>query len=141
MLKGLDPLLTPELLHVLALMGHGDVLALVDRNYPAASTNDRVVRLDGVDLPRLTDAVLSVFPIDTFIDQPVAGMAPVDDPEAVPAVQQEVFALAEAAEGRPLGVERVERFDFYQRVREAFAVVTTTEDRPYGCVLFTKGVV
>lgn len=140
-LKGLDPLLTPDLLHVLAQMGHGDVLALVDRNYPAHSTNDRVIRLDGTDLPGAARAILSVLPIDSFIAEPVAGMAPVDDPEAVPQVQADVLALVEAAEGRRVGCERVERFAFYQRVRSAFAVVLTTEARPYGCVLLTKGVV
>jgi L-fucose mutarotase len=141
MLKGLDPLLTPDLLHTLALMGHGDVLALVDRNYPAHSTNERVIRLDGCDLPTAARAILSVLPIDYFIDQPVAGMAPVDDPDATPAVQREVVDLVVAAEGRQVGVERIERLAFYERVRSAFAVVLTTESRPYGCVLLTKGVV
>lgn len=140
MLKGIDPLLPPDLLHVLALMGHGDVLALVDSNYPSASTNDRVIRMDGHTLLPVATAILTLFPIDTFIDTPLAGMAPVDDPDAVPEVQAEVFAAAENAEGRRIGVERVERFEFYDRVRSAFAVVATTETRPYGCVLFTKGV-
>lgn len=141
MLKGLDPRLTPELLHLLALMGHGDTLAVVDRNYPAASTGQRVVRLDGLNLPDALDAVLSVFPVDTFIDQPVAAMNDVADPDSVPDVQQEAFALIEETEGRAIGVERVERFAFYGRVRGCFGVVTTTEARPYGCVILTKGVV
>jgi L-fucose mutarotase len=140
-LKGIDPVVSPELLHVLAQMGHGDVLALVDRNFPAVSTAQRLVRLDGCDLPRAAQAVLSLLPVDTFVEQPVAAMAMVDTPDVVPEVQQEVFALVDAAEGRDVGVERVERFAFYARAREAFAVVTTGEDRPYGCVLLTKGVI
>lgn len=141
MLKGIDPVLTPELLHVLAQMGHGDELVLVDRNFPAVSVGRRVVRLDGCDLPRAATAILSLFPVDTFVERPVAAMAMVDTPDVVPEVQQDVFALVDAAEGRSVGVERVERFAFYERAKQAFAVVTTTEDRPYGCVVLTKGVV
>jgi L-fucose mutarotase len=140
-LKGIDPLLTPELLHVLAAMGHGDELVVVDRNYPADSTGRRVVRLAGCDLPAAARAVLSVLPLDTFVERPVAAMAVVGDPGAVPVVQQEVFDLAEAAEGRSIGVERVERFAFYERARQAFAVVVTAEARPYGCVVLVKGVI
>ena len=141
MLKGIDPVLTPELLHVLASMGHGDELVLVDRNFPAVSVGRRVVRLDGCDLPRAARAILSLFPVDTFVERPVAAMQMVDTPDVVPDVQQDVFALVDAAEGREVGVERVERFAFYERAKRAFAVVTTTEDRPYGCVALTKGVV
>ena len=141
MLKGLDPLLTPELLHVLAAMGHGDEVVLVDRNYPAVSTAQRLVRLDGTDLPQAARAILSVLPLDTFIDRPIAAMAVVGAPDEVPEVQREVFDLAGEAEGREIGVERVERFAFYERARAAFAVVTTSEARPYGCVTFVKGVI
>jgi L-fucose mutarotase len=140
-LKGIDPLLSPDLLGVLARMGHGDQLALVDRNYPAASSGRPVVRLDGADLPATARAILSVFPLDTFVAEPVARMEVVGDRDAVPDVQQEAITLAEEAEGRPVGVENLERFAFYARVREAFAVVATSEARPYGCLLLTKGVV
>ena len=141
MLKGIDPLLSPELLHVLAAMGHGDELVLVDRNYPAASTGRRVVRLDGCDLPTAARAILGLLPLDTFVDRPLAAMAVVGDPDAEPDVQREVLALARDAEGLDLEPERVERFAFYARAREAFAVVATSEGRPYGCVILVKGVV
>jgi L-fucose mutarotase len=141
MLKGLDPLLSPDLLHVLAQMGHGDEVALVDRNFPAAAVARRLVRLDGCDLPTAAAAVLSVLPLDTFVAQPIAAMDMVDNPGAVPDVQREVFALAGSAEARNLEVERVERFAFYERARRAFAVVATQEARPYGCVIFVKGVI
>lgn len=140
MLKNIDPRLHPELLYVLAQMGHGDKLAIVDRNFPAESNAQRLVRLDGVDLVPALETVLSVFPLDTFVDEPLAGMNQVDDP-AVPEVQAEAFAMAEKIEGRPLGVERIERFAFYGAVKECFAVLTTTEARPYGCIIVTKGVV
>src|ERR671933_2187875 len=110
MLKNLDPLLSPDLLHVLAQMGHGDEIALVDRNFPATSTARRLVRLDGCDLPTAARAVLSVLPLDTFVEQPIAAMDMVDTPGVVPDVQQDVFGLARSIENRDIAVERVERF-------------------------------
>lgn len=141
MLKGIDPLLSPELLHVLASMGHGDEIALVDCHFPAVSLARRLVRLDGVTLPDASRAVLSVLPLDTFVDEPVAGMQMVDTPDVIPDVQQDVFRMVPEFEDREVGVERIERFAFYDRAREAFAVVATGENRPYGCVIFTKGLV
>jgi L-fucose mutarotase len=141
MLKGIDPLLHPELLCALGLMGHGDVLAVVDRNYPAVSTGQRVARLDGADVIDALRAILTVFPVDTFIDPPMYRMAPVDDPASLPPVQKETQQLVEEAEGRQVGMGALERTAFYERCRSAFAVVATTEARPYGCFLLTKGVV
>jgi L-fucose mutarotase len=141
MLKGLDPLLSPDLLYVLAQMGHGDQIALVDSNFPAVSTARRLIRLDGCDLPTAARAVLSVLPLDSFVERPIAAMDVVDQPGVVPQVQQDVFAVAYTAEGREVPVERLERFAFYARAREAFAVVATSEARPYGCILLTKGVI
>jgi L-fucose mutarotase len=141
MLKGLNSLLSPELLYVLAQMGHGDELALVDRNFPATACAQRLVRLDGCDLPTAAAAILSVLPLDTFVPRPVAAMQVVDEPETVPQVQAEVFEIARRLEGREFNVERVERFAFYERTKRAFAVVATTEPRPYGCVIFVKGVI
>ena len=140
MLKGLDALLSPGLLHLLAEMGHGDELVLVDRNFPAVSCSRHLVRLDGATLPQAARAILSLLPIDTFIPEPVSAMQMVDTPEVVPEVQSEVFALIEAAEGRTVGVQRLDRHEFYRRATSAFAVLVTGEPRPYGCVLLTKGV-
>lgn len=141
MLKGIDPLLHAELLYVLAQMGHGDLLAVVDRNYPAVSTGQRVVRLDGADVVEAFRAILTVFPVDTFVDPPMFRMAPVHDPDAVPAVQDEVRRVVSEVEGREIAIGALERETFYERCRAAFAVVTTTEERPYGCFLVSKGVV
>lgn len=141
MLKGIDPLITPELLHGLAAMGHGDLVALVDRNYPSESSGRPVVRLAGSDLVTAARAIASVLPVDTFVDRPVAVMRPLEPGAQLPAVQREVLDVLAQAEGRELEVEHVERLAFYERVRGARLVVETTESRPYGCLLITKGVV
>ena len=141
MLKGIDPIITPDLLAVIARMGHGDVLAVVDRNFPAYAGEAPVVPVSGAGTTRVAEALFSLFPVDTFIDEPIGRMMPVDAPGDVPDVQTEFVAAAESAEGRRIGVEGIERFDFYDRARLAFATVHTSEDRPYGCFLVTKGVV
>jgi L-fucose mutarotase len=141
MLKGLDPLLGPELLHVLAAMGHGDELVVADANFPATSVARRLVRLDGVDAPRAVRAILSVLPLDTFTPAPVAVMAVVGDPAAVPPLVREFQPIVDAAAGRAVRFEALERFAFYERARAAFAVVSTGDLRPYGNVLLVKGVV
>ena len=141
MLKGLDPLLGPDLLHVLAAMGHGDELVVADGNFPAASVARRLVRLPGIDAPRALLAILSVLPLDTFTPTPVAVMAVVGDPDAVPPPVREFQGIVDAAAGRRLRIETLERFAFYERARAAFAVVATSEPRPYGNILVVKGVV
>ncbi|WP_329373558.1 fucose-binding protein [Streptomyces sp. NBC_00669] len=140
MLKGLDPLLTPELLFALARMGHGDTIALVDRNFPAHSVNDRVIRLDGADVVSAGRAVLGLLPLDTFVAEPIARMRVVGDADSRPAVQTQFLAVADEAAGRAVAVEALERQAFYERARAAFAVVITGEDRPYGCFVLAKGV-
>jgi L-fucose mutarotase len=102
MLRGLDPLLHADLLHVLASMGHGDELAVVDANLPAASVARRLVRLDGVGTPRALAAVLSVLPLDDFVDTPAHVMTVVGDPLAVPDVVREMQPLVDRAAGRPV---------------------------------------
>ncbi len=141
MLKGLDPLLGPDLLHVLAAMGHGDEIVIADGNFPAATLARRLVRLDGVDAPRALGAILTVLPLDTFVAAPAKVMAVVGDPGAVPAPVREFQAIVDAAAGRSVPLEALERFAFYERARAAFAVVATGERRPYGNILLVKGVV
>lgn len=140
MLKGLDPLLTPDLLHALSAMGHGDDLAIVDANFPATSTARRLVRLDGADAPRVLSAVLGVLPVDDFVDDPVLRMQVVGAPDEVPEVCESFDAVVSAAvPGVTVGT--VDRFAFYERARNAFVVVQTGELRLYGCILVTKGVI
>lgn len=140
MLKTIHPLLNAELLHVLAAMGHGDELALVDCNFPAASHARRLIRLDAVDTTQAGDAILSVLPLDTFVERPLVRMEIVGDPDTVPPVQRALHRLAEEREGRPVQVEALERSAFYERSRSAFAIVATGDQRPYGCFLLVKGV-
>ncbi|BAI74170.1 fucose operon FucU protein (plasmid) [Azospirillum sp. B510] len=146
MLKGLDPLLSPDLLWVLAAMGHGDDLALVDANHPAeaiarATISSRLITLPGVTMARAARGILSVFPLDGYVPDPVRRMEVVGDPTALPTVQGEVQAEIDRAEGRPLPLRGIERFAFYDAARRAFAVVQVGDPRPYGCFLLRKGVI
>jgi L-fucose mutarotase len=140
-LKGIDPLLSGDLLKILDDMGHGDQLMLVDRNYPAVSSGRPVVRLGEVTVVRAATAILSVLPLDSFIARPLERMEVDDDPAITTPVQDELLAVASAAEGRPLEYGVVPRLDFYGRARDVYAVVHTLDDTPYGCFILHKGVV
>src|SRR4051812_21821385 len=140
MLNGIDPLLSGELLKILDEMGHGDRLVLADRNFPTYTAGLPVVRLS-VDTATALDAILSVFPLDTFVDRPFARMGPQDDPEAVNEAQTAVLEVARRRSGRRLEFEAVRRMDFYERANTAFAVVHTLETAPYCDFILTKGVV
>jgi L-fucose mutarotase len=139
-LKGIDPLLSGELLRVLDQMGHGDRLLVVDRNYPAYSHGVPVIRVDSDVLSAIT-AVLSVFPLDTFIDRPIERMGPQDDAAAVNTAQQAVLEAARAADPRRLEFGVLPRMDFYAAGATAYAVVQTRETAPYCDFILTKGVV
>jgi L-fucose mutarotase len=145
MLKGIDPILSPELLHLLAAMGHGDDLALVDANHPAetiarAGGSGRLVRLPGLKMARVARAILSVLPIDDFEPDPIRRMEVVGDPALIPAVQAEVAAEIDAA-GLALRLAPVERFAFYAAAKHAFGVVQVGDMRAYGCFLIRKGII
>ncbi|GEO40722.1 hypothetical protein SAE02_48700 [Skermanella aerolata] len=142
MLKGLDPLLNADLLYVLAAMGHGDELALVDRNFPAVSLGARVIRLEGVDAPRALEAILSVMPLDDMLDTPYTRMVDLGSAEIEESdVCREFIQIVERHEGPRWQIGRLDRFGFYDRTRAAFAVVVTGETRVNGSLLLTKGVV
>ncbi len=138
MLKGLSPLLSPELLHALASMGHGDELLIVDANFPAASHARRLLRLPGVSATEALEAVLSVLPLDDFGPQPALSMQVVGDPTAVPEIVAEFNALLARHGATACGA--LERFDFYERAQQAFVVLATGERRLYGNILLKKGV-
>lgn len=140
MLKGIDPLLGPDLLHTLAAMGHGDTIAIVDRNFPAVSTAARLHRLDGVSVTEAARAILTLLPVDTFVAEPVVRMAVVGAPDRVEPVHAEFGEVASDASGRTIALGVVTRDEFYEQAREAFAVVATGEDRPYACFIVRKGV-
>lgn len=146
MLKGLDPVLSADLLWILAAMGHGDDVALVDANHPAetiarATASGRLVRLPGLSMGRAARAILSVLPIDDFEPAPVRRMQVVGDAQAVPEVQAQVQREVDAALGRVSPMAGIERFAFYAAAKAAFAVVQVGDPRPYGCFLLRKGVI
>jgi L-fucose mutarotase len=146
MLKGLPSWMSADLLWVIAAMGHGDRLAVVDRNYPGFSTasqttSARHVALNGTDVVEAIRGILTLFPLDTFVPFPLYCMDPVDQSGVLLPVQSEVLSACELAEDRPIPMLPLERFDFYAAAKQCFAVVHTTEARPYGCFLLTKGVV
>ena len=141
MLKTLSVLHTPELLHVLASMGHGDEIALVDCNYPAVSHAQRLVRLDGASLSAALEACMQLLPLDTFVDAPALRMRQVDAPDEVPEVQRECQKIIDKLEGRHVALKGIAREEFYERARKAYAIVYTSEPRGYGCLLLKKGVI
>ena len=146
MLKGLDPLLNADVLHALRAMGHGDDLIIADTNFPSESTArqtrlGRLLRIDNTTAAEAIRAVLSVYPLDTFVTDAAARMEIVGKPDEVPPVQQEVQAVVDAAEGRSWPLLGVERYDFYERAKRAYCVIATGERRFYGCFAFRKGVI
>lgn len=138
MLKSINPLLTGPLLQILADMGHGDEIAIVDSNFPAAAVANRLVQIPGVSAPDVLNAVLSLFPLDDFVDQPAGVM---DAPGEPPAMYSEFEAVIKAQEGRDITLALIDRFEFYDRSKTAFAVISTGERRLYGNILLKKGVV
>ena len=146
MLWGIDPLLDADLLYALRSMGHGDEIAIVDTNFPAASTAITTVtgeplHMPGVSAARAVEAVLSVMPLDTFVPDPAGRMEVVGDPHAIPPVQREVQQIVDRAAGKHLPLAGIERFAFYERASRAFVIVVAGERRFYGDFLFKKGVV
>jgi L-fucose mutarotase len=140
MLKGIPDVLSPELMLVLMQMGHGDELVLADGNFPAASHARRLVRADGHGVPKLLEAILKFLPLDTFVEAPAAVMQPVDS-AIEPPIWQDFRDLLNAAEGRPVRMELVERFAFYERAKSAYAIIATGETAIYANLILKKGVV
>ena len=141
MLKNLSPLHTPELLHSLASMGHGDDIVIVDVHFPAVSMAQRLVRLDGVTAPVALEAILRLIPLDTFVDNPALRMEIIHDPNEIPEVQQEFQKIIDQEEKKHVPLVKIERHAFYERAKKAYAIVVTGEQRPYGCILIKKGVI
>ena len=146
MLKGLDPRLDADVLYVLRAMGHGDSLVIADQNFPSDSVARETVygdllRMDNLTTAECVQAVLSVMPLDTFVDDFAGRMEIVGDPHTVLPVQAEVQAQIDRAEGRSRPMIGIERFDFYNRARQAYAVIQTGERRFYGCFILRKGVI
>lgn len=141
MLRGIDPILGPDLLFTLRAMGHGDEIVVVDANFPALAMAKRLIRLDGHDAVRVADAILSLVPLDRFApDETAIRMEVVGDPDAEPPIA----ALFQAAMDRHdpgYKIAKLERHAFYERAQKAFAIVATGEARLYGNLIIKKGVI
>jgi len=140
MLKSIDPLLGPDLLYIMRAMGHGDELAIVDANYPAYSAGPDVISIE-VDAVRALDAILSLFPLDTFVPEACWRMQVVDHPDQEEPIFGEFRKVIAKWEGPQFKLASVERFAFYDRVKQSFAIVKSNERRLYGNILLKKGIV
>jgi len=140
MLKGISPLISPELLAVMARMGHGDELVLADAHFPGESFNGRVLRADGLRIADLLAAILPLFELDAYVDHPLAMMAAVPGDKLDPKVEKAYLKSIHLTNPAVAPIERLERFAFYERAKSAFAVVMTGETAKYGNIILKKGV-
>ena len=145
MLININPILSPNLLFHLRSMGHGEKLILADANFPSNSTNDRVIRLDGVNIKDAATAILSVFPLDSFITtqggSPALRMEVDNKPDELTETHKEFIEVVKKVSGENWKVGSIERQQFYEKTKKAYCVVSTSETRPFGCFIFTKGVI
>jgi L-fucose mutarotase len=146
MLKGIDPTINAELIHALMLMGHGDDLVICDINHPAQTiaketTFGKLIDVSGCGLVRLTEALLPLFPLDTFVEAPVKRMQVVGNPDQQVPIFGAMQAALDKGNGSPVQMEALERFAFYEAAKRSFAIVRTSDPGPYGCFILTKGVV
>lgn len=140
MLKGIPSILSPELLKVLDEMGHSDEIVIADGNFPGASHAQRLIRLDGHNVPEILDAILQLFPLDRYVPAPVALMEVVKGDPVVPVIWDDYKKIIAAHED-DIRIENVERFAFYERAKKAYAVITTSEKALYANIILKKGVV
>jgi L-fucose mutarotase len=141
MLKGIPPIISPELMKTILEMGHGDELVLADGNFPAVSCAQRLIRADGHNVPELLDAILQFFPLDQYVKQPVGLMAVVPGDPTKPTIWEEYKAIVSKHDPRAADFEFIERFAFYERAKTAFAIVATSEKALYANIILKKGVV
>ena len=143
MLININPILNPELLYQLRAMGHGDKLVLTDANFPAYShsINNKVIRLDGVNIYEAAKAILSVFPLDSFIDSAAERMQVDNKPDELTETHKEFIEVVKKVSGENWDVGSISRQDFYREAKKAYCIVTTTDARPFGCFILTKGVI
>ena len=142
MLKGIPNIISPELLKILHEMGHGDDLVIGDANFPAASNTKRLIRCDGHGVLEVMDAILKLFPLDIYVDCPVSLMQLIPDDSTVPEIQEDIKKVVCKYEDRgEKAIEYIERFAFYEKARNAYSIVATTEEKLYGCLVLKKGVI
>ena len=139
MLKGISAIISPELLKILCEMGHGDEIVIGDGNFPAASCAQRLIRMDGHNVPEILDAVLQLFPLDTYVDAPVGLMATTKN-DPTPEIWATYHEIVDKNNGAT-AFEEVERFEFYERTKKAYAVIATSEKALYANIILKKGVI
>lgn len=140
MLIGINPLLSPDLLSILRSMGHGDEIVIADANFPGLSTAKQLVRLDGISAPDVVAAILSVMPLDSYVDAPAISMEDAANPTVIPAIVQEFQIVIDGVADCPRQIVQLERFAFYERAKSAFAIVQSGELRHFGNLIIKKGV-
>lgn len=140
MLKGISPLLSPELLKNLAMMGHGDEVVLADAHFPGHSLNRNVLRADGIRIADLLKAILPLVEPDNYVDHPLLMMQPVDGDTTDPKVERSYLTSVQFTHPQIQSFGKLERFAFYERAKKAFAIVMTGETAKYGNVILKKGV-
>jgi len=141
MLRNIDPMLSPELLHALRSMGHGDDIVIADANFPGSSCGPPCIRADGASAKEMLRAVLSVMPLDAFVSDPAVTMQVVGDAAVIPEAVTDFQRIITETADNPVQVQSIERFAFYDRAANAFAIVQTGERRLYGNIILTKGVI
>ncbi|HIA64513.1 TPA: fucose isomerase [Candidatus Poribacteria bacterium] len=142
MLKNIPEVISPDLMHAIMSMGHGDEIVLADGNFPASSNAKRLIRADGLDVCTLLEAIMQFFPIDTFVEDHAVVMATVEPEESDPLIWEEFrLLLLAAGEGEQVKLTPIERHAFYARARDAYAVVATSETALYANLILKKGVV
>ncbi|MHB1453447.1 MAG: RbsD/FucU family protein [Saccharofermentanales bacterium] len=141
MLKGIPSILSPELLKILMEMGHGDEIVLADGNFPAASNAKKLLRFDGHGVPELLDAIMQFLPLDTFVPHPVSLMGIVPGDLYVPEIWKVYEKTIQKYDDRLELIEFVERFEFYERTRKAYAVLATSESARYANIILKKGII
>lgn len=141
MLMGVPKILSPELLKILCEMGHGDTIVIADGNFPAASMAQRLVRLDGHDVLPILDAILKLFPLDTYVPAPVSLMNTVSGETFVPTIWDDYKGLISEYYPEGMNVQMIERFDFYEEAKNAYCIISTSESALYANIILKKGVV
>ncbi|HTJ56513.1 MAG TPA: RbsD/FucU domain-containing protein [Devosiaceae bacterium] len=140
MLKGIPPIIGPDLLYVLQAMGHGDQITIVDANYPGDSAGPELVRMDGHSATDVLDAILTLMPLDDFVDDPAITMQVVGNPDGREPIMGEFEGLVKKHEPK-MGLSSLERFEFYKRAASGYAIIQTGERRLYGNIILKKGVI
>ncbi len=141
MLKNIPPILSPELLKVLMEMGHGDEIVIADGNFPSASNAKRLIRLDGHGIPEILEAVLKFLPLDTYVDKPVSLMQVVPGDKTNPFIWNTYSRIIKESREKFDDFEFVERFEFYERAKSAYAIIATGEISLYANIILKKGVI